>query len=113
MTDCPVGNPWKRFAWKWAEPIFAGLGLLTAGAVVTAIQAVYTMPGRVYAVEVKQDTLVKNFEQMRNDLNEVSVATWTFVALDCLRMNDSTFVQSKLPCGRAFIISGVRTRPER
>lgn len=107
------GNPLKRFAWKWAEALFGALGVMAAGALLTAVQAVYRTPKELHAAQAQLDTLAIQVAAMRVEFSDVSAATWTFVGLRCLEMSDSAFVESKLPCGKAFLKSGLTRRLSR
>jgi hypothetical protein len=108
-VDQKRGSLLKRFAWKWAELLLGALAVMMAGAVITAIQAVYTMPRRLQAVEVRTDTLTATVDSMRTEVSDIAVATWTSVGLECLKMTDSAMVVSRLAlsCGRAFRASGI------
>lgn len=116
----PSGFPrrtlWERYARKlgWlAKPLLAAACVTVGGGSVTLVKAVLATPSEVHALKVKVDTLAARQERQATDLQEVSQATWTFVALRCLELDDSAFVSSRLPCGKAFMISGVVRRLSR
>lgn len=102
----------RRFGW-WAKPLLVTGSLAVGGSGVKLASAVLATPGKVEALTARVDTLAQHQLAQGDDLKEVSEATWTFVALRCLELDDSAFVSSRLPCGKAFIISGVVRRISR
>ena len=74
------------------------------------VRGVFAAPGKIEALKVQVDSMAAIQKRQGDDLKDVSEATWTFVALQCLSLTDSAFVSSRLPCGKAFQISGVLRR---
>jgi len=85
------------------------LGSLTL-LIVGYVRGVFAAPGKLEKLTVIVDTVAVRQERQGVELRAVGEATWTFVALQCMTMDDSSFVSSRLPCGKAFQISGVTRR---
>lgn len=97
----------KRFMVRYAAQVL----LLTAGstgfALLALIAGVFTAPGKLQALSLRADRGEAQRTEFATDIAELKEAVWTMVAMQCLRMDDSTFVSTRLKCGRAFRESGV------
>lgn len=102
----------RRLLWPHVLKILFATVVIVGMSAWSFLRALIAVPHAQAALQSRVMTVDSMARQTAREVSEIGEAFWIQIAMDCLArpQTDSVMVLLRLPCGKAYFRSGIRTR---